>query len=104
MQVIYNLYFHPLARFPGPKHWAVSRLPFIYCLLTGKLVRREREFHEKYGEIIRLAPDEVSFASEEAWNDIYAYRPGHKRALKNKVYYFGNSALTSFFPVGGPLG
>jgi hypothetical protein len=66
-------------------------LPFIYCLLTGKLTRREREFHDKYGDIIRLAPDEVSFANEQAWNDIYAFRRGHKRAARDKVYYIGGS-------------
>ncbi|KAL8704956.1 MAG: hypothetical protein Q9201_001902 [Fulgogasparrea decipioides] len=86
-QVVYNLHFHPLSKVPGPRLWAASRLPFIYCLLTGKLTRREREFHEKYGEFLRLAPDEVSFASEEAWTDIYSYRRGHKRALRDKAYY-----------------
>ncbi|CAG8953633.1 hypothetical protein HYFRA_00010092 [Hymenoscyphus fraxineus] len=84
---VYNLYFHPLSKHPGPKLWAASRLPFIYCLVTGKLVQREREFHEKYGDFLRLAPDEVSFASEEAWNDIYTFRKGHKRALRDKRYY-----------------
>lgn len=88
-QAIYDLYFHPLSRFPGPKLWAASRLLFVYCLFTGKLVRREREFHEKYGEIIRLAPDEVSFASEAAWNDIYTFRRGHKRAPRDKTFYIG---------------
>lgn len=88
-QAICNLYFHPLCKFPNPKLWAASQLPFVYCLLTGKLVRREREFYEKYGEIIRLAPDEVSFASEAAWNDIYTFRRGHKRALRDKTFYIG---------------
>ncbi|TVY82835.1 Versicolorin B desaturase [Lachnellula suecica] len=73
--------------FPGPKLWAASRLPYIYCLLTGQLIRREREFHEKYGDFLRLAPDEVSFANEEAWTDIYSFRRGHKRALRDKAYY-----------------
>ena len=50
---------------------------------------REREFHEKYGDIIRLAPDEISFADEQAWNDIYAFRRGHKRAARDKAYYLG---------------
>ncbi|KAL8709042.1 MAG: hypothetical protein Q9220_006166 [cf. Caloplaca sp. 1 TL-2023] len=86
-QVIYNLYFHPLSHFPGPKLWAASRLPFIYCLLTGTLTKRVREFHEKYGDFLRLAPDEVSFASEEAWEQIYSFRRGHKRALRDKALY-----------------
>jgi hypothetical protein len=83
------VYFHPLSKFPGPKLWAASRLPFIYCLITGQLIHREKQFHEKYGDFFRLAPDEVSFANEEAWNDIYAFRPGHKRTLRDKAYYIG---------------
>ena len=89
--MIINLYFHPLSKFPGPKLWAASRLPFIYSALTGSLTKREREFHEKYGEIVRLAPDEVSFANEQAWNDIYTSRRAHKRALRDKAYYIGQS-------------
>ncbi|KAF7923180.1 uncharacterized protein EAE98_007885 [Botrytis deweyae] len=84
---IYNIYFHPLAKFPGPKLWTASRLPFIYYLLTGQLVKKVKEFHDIYGEFYRLAPDEVSFASEQAWNDIYTFRRGHKRALRDKVWY-----------------
>ena len=64
-------------------------MPFIYCLLTGKLIRRERELHEQYGEIVRLAPDEVSFANEQAWDDIYNFRRGHKRAPRDKALYIG---------------
>jgi hypothetical protein len=86
---IYNVYFHPLSKFPGPKLWAASRLPFIYYLLTGQLVRRVKEFHDIYGEFYRLALDEVSFASEQAWNDIYTFRRGHKRAGRDKVWYIG---------------
>ncbi|KAF2744068.1 isotrichodermin C-15 hydroxylase [Sporormia fimetaria CBS 119925] len=84
---IYNLYFHPLARrFPGPKLWAASRLPYIYTILTGTIVQRQREFHAKYGHHIRLAPDEISFSNEDAWNDIHTYRRGHKRSMRDKTY------------------
>jgi hypothetical protein len=84
---VYNLCFHPLARrFPGPKLWAASRLPYIFALMTGNLVRRQREFHEIYGHHVRIAPDEVSFSDEQSWNDIYAFRKGHKRALRDKTF------------------
>ena len=92
MTDIYNVFFHPLAgKVPGPKLWAASRLPFVYCLLTGKLIHRQRELHEKYGEIVRIAPDEVSFANEQAWDDIYSFRRGHKRALRDKVFATGKT-------------
>ncbi|TGO30098.1 hypothetical protein BPAE_0008g00900 [Botrytis paeoniae] len=92
---IYNIYFYPLARFPSPKLWTASRLPFIYYLLTGQLVKKVKEFHDVYGELYRLAPDEVSFASEQAWNDIYTFRRGHKRALRNKRSIVDNELIIS---------
>lgn len=85
-QAIYNIWFHPLARIPGPTIWCASRIPFVYNLLTGKLIQRQRQLHDQYGDIFRMAPDEVSFANEEAWNDIYAWRKGHKRAIRDDVF------------------
>jgi cytochrome P450 len=86
-QIIYNVVFHPLAKIPGPKLWAASRIPFVYNLLRGTLVKRQREFHDYYGSVFRMAPDEVSFASEEAWEDIYAWRSGHKRAIRDPNFF-----------------
>ncbi|GAM43756.1 RNA polymerase II mediator complex component [Talaromyces pinophilus] len=34
-----------------------------------------------------MAPDEVSFASEEAWHDIYTWRAGHKRAIRDPAFF-----------------
>ena len=85
-QAIYNVFFHPLAKIPGPRAWSASRIPFTYNLLSGTLVKRQRQFHEQYGPVFRMAPDEVSFASEEAWTDIYAWRKGHKRAIRDPAF------------------
>lgn len=84
--IIYNLYLHPLSKFPGPRAWSASRIPFVYNLLRGTLIRRQRELHDQYGPIFRMAPDEISFATEEAWNDIYAWRKGHKRAVRDPAF------------------
>ncbi|KAF4986774.1 hypothetical protein FGRMN_10681 [Fusarium graminum] len=32
--------------------------------------------HEKYGPVVRVAPDELSFIDPEAYRDIYGHRPG----------------------------
>lgn len=53
------------------------------------MVHRQREIHEKYGEIVRLAPDEVSFANEQSYNDIYTFRRGHGRAPRDKIFAAG---------------
>jgi hypothetical protein len=68
---IYNLYFHPLAKFPGSKLWAISRIPFISVMLGGSLPFRVKSLHDEYGSIVRVASDELSFIDPRAWKYIY---------------------------------
>ena len=46
-----------------------------------------RKIHEKYGEAVRIAPDEVSFATPDAWHDVYATRSGRNPFEKNPMWY-----------------
>jgi len=50
---IYNLYFHALAGFPGPRWAAISYLPeFYYDFVKGGLyLRKIAEMHEVYGRL-----------------------------------------------------
>ena len=76
-----------MATVPGPKLWAATRLRFVISLLSGNLVHDVRKIHERYGETVRLAPDEISFAKEEAWHDIFGIRTGHQPFNKNPIYF-----------------
>ena len=82
---IYNLFFHPLSSFPGPALWTSSRLPFVYSLQSGTLQARIKNFHDVYGEVVRVAPDELSFIKASAWRDIYSGGLGNKGFTKNAV-------------------
>lgn len=86
-RVIYLVYFHPLAYIPGPKLWAVSRLPYINSMFKGTYVHDLRNLHEKYGEAVRTAPDEVSFATPQAWHDIFDQRSDQETFPKNPRWY-----------------
>ena len=46
-----------------------------------------RKLHEKYGEAVRTAPDEVSFASPQAWHDIFDQRSDQETFPKNPNWY-----------------
>ncbi|PVH96121.1 putative RNA polymerase II mediator complex component Srb8 [Periconia macrospinosa] len=85
--VIKRLWFHPLSAYPGPPLWAASRIPYVLSLLRGRLNEDMLEIHNKYGEIVRLGPNEISFSTEEAWKDIYMNRPGHKESKKDPIWY-----------------
>ena len=86
-KILYNIYLHPLAKIPGPFWWRASRLGFVRSLVSGNLVIDVKKLHEQYGDVVRTAPDEVSFAREDAWADIFMYRPGHKPFLKDPVLF-----------------
>ena len=62
-------------------------------MLTAKLIHDQQRIHEQYGDVVRIAPDEVSFAKEEAWDDIYSFRRGHKRALRDPCVQVGRMPL-----------
>lgn len=42
---------------------------------------------KKYGPVVRVAPNEVTFAQPEAWNDILVVRPHRQRFLKDRFWW-----------------
>lgn len=67
--------------------WSCSRLPFIWALLRGTLVHDIERLHRKYGPSLRIAPNEVTFASAEAWDDIFQPRLNHQPFLKDPIWW-----------------
>lgn len=85
--VIYNLYFHPLSGFPGPKIAAATRLYYIKYLLTGRLPFNNTKLHKEYGGVVRIAPNELSLNIAEGWKDVYGTRPQKPEMTKNAHFY-----------------
>ncbi|UKZ89631.1 uncharacterized protein TrAFT101_004675 [Trichoderma asperellum] len=71
---IYNLYFHPLRRFPGPKLSAMSFIPYSLILTGGDGHHKVLDLHLKYGPIVRVAPNFLLFSHPDAVNDIRGHR------------------------------
>ncbi|KAL2829477.1 benzoate 4-monooxygenase cytochrome P450 [Aspergillus cavernicola] len=89
---VYNLYFHPLARFPGPRLAAISNGPYCWWFLGGRQPYQLLSLHEQYGPVVRTAPNELSFNSAQGWKDIYGFRPGHQPFIKSPFYDGGSFA------------
>ncbi|KAL2826539.1 cytochrome P450 [Aspergillus pseudoustus] len=70
-RLIYNRHLHPLRRYPGPFLSTASRLPFAIAYAKGTLHLHSQALHRKYGDVVRIAPDELSYTDEQAWKDIY---------------------------------
>jgi len=75
-QSIYRLYFHPLAKFPGPTLNAISVIPVTLGVWRGTHIYDVKDWHDQYGPIIRIGPKELSFTDPAAWKDIYTSHPG----------------------------
>jgi hypothetical protein len=66
--VVYRLLFHPLASVPGPKLAAATKLWQAYHYRQGKSLAG---LHAKYGPVVRIAPNEVTYNTVEAHEAIY---------------------------------
>ncbi|KAF2630500.1 cytochrome P450 [Macroventuria anomochaeta] len=84
---VYNAWLHPLRQYPGPLLWRAFRVSYVVSMHKGQLHRRLKEFHTTYGPIVRIAPDELSYADSRAWKDIYASRPGHQVFPRNRTWF-----------------
>ncbi|TRX88990.1 hypothetical protein FHL15_010112 [Xylaria flabelliformis] len=71
--VIYRLYFHPLAGFPGPKLAAATGWYEFYfqCWLEGQYIFETEKMVKKYGPIIRVNPEELFIHDPEFYNELY---------------------------------
>ncbi|KAL0262351.1 hypothetical protein SLS55_003797 [Diplodia seriata] len=95
---IYNIYFHPLHNFPGPKLAAASKIPYALNRCRGLQSKWTKAMHDKYGEVVRLAPDQLSFTSVEAWRDIYGHKD-HARHRRLLAHAFSDKALREQEPL-----
>ena len=59
--VVYRIWFHPLAKFPGPKIAALTYWYESYYDLIrnggAQYPRRIREMYARYGQVVRINPD-----------------------------------------------
>ncbi|KAJ5713882.1 uncharacterized protein N7483_011063 [Penicillium malachiteum] len=86
-ELVYNALISPLRSYPGPKLWAISNIPSSISILRGKSHLDMLKLHEKYGSVVRIGPDELSFNSAQAFQDIYGFRPGKPQLAKDFKLY-----------------
>ncbi|USW53498.1 Putative cytochrome P450 [Septoria linicola] len=70
--IVYNLFFSPLASFPGPKTVSTGRFKAYQELYLGRnWIDVLRELHAVYGDVVRVGPNELHFSSPSAYHEIY---------------------------------
>ncbi|KAI0380815.1 cytochrome P450 [Hypomontagnella monticulosa] len=94
---IYCLWFHPLAKYPGPRAAAVSEIWFVWAWTTGRYPHILEEAHRKYGDVVRIAPNELSFATVQAHRDIYSTPSKTRKPFLKCGKFYQNGDVTNIF-------
>ncbi|KAJ5583602.1 hypothetical protein N7535_002222 [Penicillium sp. DV-2018c] len=85
---VYTLFFHPLSRYPGPKLAAITPLVHLLWDIRGEQHSTIKRLHDKYGDVVRIAPNALTYRAASAWKDIYGHRKkGQKIFLKDPALY-----------------
>ena len=95
----YNLFLHPLRFYPGPKLWAAYHLPWMRSVLSGRYPFEALELHKKYGSVVRVAPNELSYTDSAAWKAIC----GDHNSVTEGFFEMGKDFRNFHRPVNGVL-
>ncbi|KAH7378272.1 benzoate 4-monooxygenase cytochrome P450 [Pyrenochaeta sp. MPI-SDFR-AT-0127] len=73
-RICYNLFWHPLRKFPGPLLARATIITYQWKSLQGFSHKWLQHLHEKYGPVVRCSPNELSIIEPAVWKDIYGHR------------------------------
>ncbi|KAI0010300.1 cytochrome P450 3A13 [Xylariaceae sp. FL0662B] len=68
---VWQCYTSPLRKLPGPSISLFSSLLLKYHEFLARRTRYVHRLHQRYGPVVRIAPNEVAFASLDAVKEIY---------------------------------
>lgn len=82
LRSIYRLYFHPLARIPGPRWAAITSMYGAYYDIPEKTsyTRKIMKLHDEYGPVVRIMPNHVHILDMKSYDEVFRtnskfYRP-----------------------------
>ncbi|KXH60674.1 cytochrome P450 3A19 [Colletotrichum nymphaeae SA-01] len=76
---LYNYYLHPISHVKGPFIASISPIWLIRSVSGHRLNNDIEKVHAEYGPVVRIGPNELSFATEDALKTIHNPGPdgGH---------------------------
>ncbi|RYP06472.1 hypothetical protein DL765_009481 [Monosporascus sp. GIB2] len=83
LRALYRRYASPLRRYPGPFLASFSRLWKVISTVKGQTNYDHIQLHQRYGPIVRIAPNEVSMSSPTAARTLLS---AGKRFYKTDFY------------------
>ncbi|KAH6715993.1 cytochrome P450 [Leptodontidium sp. MPI-SDFR-AT-0119] len=96
---VYIVFYGPLSKFPGPKHRAFTNLFEICSMVSGNDNTNRPALHKKYGPVVRVGPNTLSFAGgETVWKDIHGFNATKEGGIRkeglfySKIFGFSDAA------------
>ena len=93
-QIVYNIFFSPLRNIPGPFLAKVTTKWLTLNEISGNRSELVAKQHEKYGPIVRLGPDELSFSDPSCIKELYLQ--GSKFPKSRRYETFSSGTRASF--------
>ncbi|KAJ5148531.1 hypothetical protein N7448_000109 [Penicillium atrosanguineum] len=91
----YNVFLHPLRNYPGPKLDAATRLVYVYHMILGDSCKYLASLHDKYGEVVRVGPNELSYTTVSANKTIFGTKATADSSFeKNPAVYIQGSGMS----------
>ena len=69
-RAIQNVFFRPLHVVPGLRSFAATGWPIYRMYASGDAQKFSRDLHIWYGDMVRIRPNDVSFANAHVWSDV----------------------------------
>ena len=80
--VVYMLFLHPLARYPGPSVASLTNLWKAYTMYQGRMEYVIHDLHEKHGAIVRIGPNDLVISHPDAVKQIYLAGSAFQKVLQ----------------------
>lgn len=71
IKILYNIYLHPLRKIPGPFLAKATELWRTRKYVKGQWHQDILDLHQRYGPVVRISPNEVSFVDKDALEQVY---------------------------------
>lgn len=79
--VVYQLFFHPLAKYPGPLLAKLTQWYDVYHAFIGDKHVLLYSLHQQYGPIVRYAPNALSINDPRALKAIHSHGANVQKAV-----------------------
>lgn len=98
-QCLYNRYRGGLGAIPGPFLASFSNLWKVLSVYRDEMPQRNIAAHRKYGPVVRIGPNHVSFSTPKALQIIHASRKAYTKVRNLHVLYkYSSSRSGNRFP------